>query len=91
MHAATFTVLIALDWKIKDTTSHQCNRERWKLTCVLQDVLWRRPLAAIFSSGAHLSEGTTKLSSNPRKIGLTINSRKTKMDQGTMVARETAK
>jgi len=39
------------------------------------------------SSGAHLSVETTRLSNNPRKFGLTINSRKIKMDEQWLQAK----
>lgn len=44
--------LIALDWKIKDTNKwHQRNRERWKLTYVLQDMDYGDDLWLLSSSG----------------------------------------
>ena len=56
--------LIALDWVLRETTSHQCTRIRWKSTSLLDD------LCLLSSSGVHLNEKTTRLSNNARKVGL---------------------
>jgi len=70
--------LIALDCVLKETTSNQRTGIRWKLTSVSEDLDYADDLCLLSSSGAHLSEKTGRLSNNARKVGLKINSEKTK-------------
>ena len=70
--------LTALDWVMKETTNHQRTGIRWKLTSVLEDLDYADDLCLLSSTGAHLSEKTARLSNNARKVGLKINSKKTK-------------
>ena len=70
--------LIALDWVMEEPTNHQRTGIRWKLTSVLEDLDYADDLCLLSSTGAHLSEKTARLSNNARKVGLKINSKKTK-------------
>ena len=51
---------------------------RGKLASILEDLDYADDLCLLSSTGTHLSEKTTTLSNNTRKVGLKINSKKTK-------------
>lgn len=79
MYAVTSLLfLIPLDWVMKETTSHQSTKIRLKLSTVLEDLDYADDIYLLSSSGSHLSETTERLNSNVRKVGLKINSKKTK-------------
>ncbi|KAL9960159.1 hypothetical protein ACROYT_G033572 [Oculina patagonica] len=70
--------LITLDWVMKETTSHQRTGIRWKLTTVLEDLDYAYDLCLLSTHGTHLGEKTARLQNNARRVGLKINTKKTK-------------
>ena len=56
--------LIALDWVMKETTSHQRTGIRWKLTTVLEDLDYADDICLLSSFGSHLIEKTARLNNN---------------------------
>ncbi|KAL9968248.1 hypothetical protein ACROYT_G026600 [Oculina patagonica] len=70
--------LITLDWVMKETTTHQRTGIRWKLTTVLEDLDYADDLCLLSTHGTHLGEKTARLQNNARRVGLKINTKKTK-------------
>mgnify|MGYP002637338025 FL=1 len=74
-----FLFLLAIDYVMKQTIKDHETGIRWKFTTKLEDLDFADDLALLSSKFQHIQLKTDKLQENASKIGLKINSSKTKV------------
>ena len=74
-----FLFLLAIDYVMKQTTKDQETGIRWKFTTKLEDLDFADDIALLSSKFQHIQMKTNKLQENASKIGLKVNTAKTKI------------
>ena len=73
-----FLFLIIMDWIMKKTVGHGENGIRWKLTSKLDDLDFADDVVLLSSTKQHMQEKSSRMEEEARRVGLKINTGKTK-------------
>ena len=74
-----FLFLLAIDWAMKETTSDSRNGIQWTLVDQLEDLDFADDLALLSHTHSQMQAKTSKLEAISSKVGIQINSKKTKI------------
>jgi len=74
-----FLFLLAIDWVMNETTTDSRNGIQWTLVDQLEDLVFADDLALLVHTHSQMQEKTTKLEAVSSKLGLNINTEKTKI------------
>ena len=73
-----FLFLIVMDWVMRRTVQDGENGIRWKLTSKLDDLDFADDIALFSSTKYHMQNKTTRMDTEAKRVGLKINTQKTK-------------
>jgi len=76
---SSFLFLLAIDWAMKETISDSRNGIQWTLVDQLEDPDFANDLALLSHTHSQMQEKTSKLEAISSKLGLKINTNKTKI------------